>query len=164
MANSTLIVIRGYSMWPFLKSGQKILVKKTIGPDFRAGDLILYRVDGQFICHRLVKKENRNGNWLFYCRGDASCDKEAINERVVEGKVAALISGQKVINLETPWQRLRAIVILILLAPILAFLVKVYQAVKRPLAPSKTPPDPLFDKEGARGSSRGNKGSSGNSK
>ncbi len=137
MANSTFIVIRGYSMWPFLKSGQKILVKKTIGPDFRAGDLILYRVDGQFICHRLVKKENRNGNWLFYCRGDASCDKEAINERVVEGKVAAVVFGRKIISLETPWQRLRAIVILFLLAPVLAFLDKIYQRLKRPLIPGK---------------------------
>jgi len=123
---------KGFSMWPFLKDGQKVLVKKIAPQEFNRGDLVLYRVADQLICHRLLRKEKKDGSWLFYCRGDASlAGGDQIPEKMVEGKVAAVISGEKAVNLETPWQRLWAMVILLSLAPLLALLNEIYQKLKK---------------------------------
>jgi len=127
----TLFLVKGFCMWPFLKDGQKVLVKKVAPQEFRRGDLVLYRASGQLLCHRLLRRGQKGGKWLFYCRGDASLGvSEAVGDDMVEGKVMSVISGQKAVNLETWWQRLRAIVILLFLAPLLAYLDKIYQKLK----------------------------------
>ena len=130
--NLTLFEVKGFCMWPFLRDGQKILVKKTIGPDFRTGDLVLYRADGRLFCHRLLRKEKNNGNWLFYCRPDTSSGAgESVNESMVVGKVAAVMSGNKMVNLETPLQRLYAVAILLLLASLAVIAGKIYSWMKK---------------------------------
>ena len=130
--NLTFFEVKGFCMWPFLRDGQKILVKKTIGPDFRTGDLVLYRADGRLFCHRLLRKEKNNGNCLFYCRPDTSSGAgESVNESTVVGKVAAVMSGNKMVNLETPFQRLHAVIILFFLAPFMAAIGKLYMFLKR---------------------------------
>jgi hypothetical protein len=126
-----LFSVKGFCMWPFLKDGQKVLVKKITGKDFRTGDLLLYRGDGHLFCHRLLRKEEKGGNWVFYCRPDSSVSQgEPINQNMVEGKVAAVISADKVVNLETPLQRFRAIIILLLLSPVLAHFDQLYKRIK----------------------------------
>jgi len=117
-------------MWPFLRPGQKILVKKSIGPDFKPGDLALYRASGQLLCHRLLRKEKQANNWIFYCRPDTSGGSDPVSENMVEGKVVAVLSGNKMVNLETPFARLRAITVLLLLAPITAALERIYKKIK----------------------------------
>ena len=146
--NLTFFEVKGFCMWPFLRDGQKILVKKTIGPDFCTGDLVLYRADGRLFCHRLLRKEKNNGNWLFYCRPDTSSGAggDPVTENMVEGKVVGLIAGSKMVNLETPSRRLLAIAILFLLAPIVTAIGKLYMALKRVFAPALL-------KRGQRGSS-----------
>ena len=129
----SFFLVKGFSMWPFLKDGQKVLVNKIAPPEFRCGDLVLYRVADKLICHRLLRREKKDGNWLFYCRGDASvAGGDQISEKMIEGKVAAVVSGEKAVNLETRWQRLWAMGILLLLAPLLAFLNEIYQKLKKP--------------------------------
>jgi signal peptidase I len=124
--------VKGFSMWPFLKDGQQILVKKIALSEFHRGDLVLYRAADKLICHRLLRMEQKNGQWFFHCRGDASHDGEdQISEKMIEGKVAAVISGTKAINLETRWQRLWSVLILLLIAPLLASLNKIYNKLKK---------------------------------
>jgi hypothetical protein len=123
--------VKGFCMWPFLNDGQKILVKKIAPHEFRRGDLILYRGDGHLLCHRLLRKEEQGGSWVFYCRPDSSVSQgEPVNENIVEGKVAAVITADRVINLGTPSQRFRAIIILLLLSPVLARLDRLYNKIK----------------------------------
>jgi hypothetical protein len=125
-------IVKGFCMWPFLKDGQKILVKKIAPQEFRRGDLVLYRGAGQLFCHRLMRREEKDGKYFFYCRGDASLGgSDQVSEELVEGKVMAVISGRKAVNLETWWQRLRAIEILLFLAPLLAYLDKIYQKLNK---------------------------------
>lgn len=125
-------LVKGFSMWPFLKDGQKILVKKATPPEFRRGDLILYRAAEQLVCHRLRRKELKDGKWLFYCRGDASLGgSDQVCAEMVEGKVIAVLSGTKAVNLETRWQCLWSLVILLFLSPLLAFLNKIYLKLKK---------------------------------
>lgn len=125
-------LVKGFSMWPFLKDGQQILVKKIALSEFHRGDLMLYRVADKLICHRLLCKEQKDGNWLFYCRGDASLGGgDQVCEEMVAGKVMAVISGAKAVNLETRRQRLLAIGILLLLAPVIACLNEIYRKLKK---------------------------------
>jgi hypothetical protein len=84
------------------------------------------------ICHRLLRKEQINGHWFLYCRGDASpAGSDKIDEKMIEGKVAAVISGAKAINLETRRQRLKAMVILSLLAPAIAGISEIYRKLRK---------------------------------
>ncbi|MFH1191351.1 MAG: S24/S26 family peptidase, partial [Candidatus Omnitrophota bacterium] len=52
----------GFSMWPFIRPGERLVIKKSPAQDLRAGDIILYRANNQLACHRLVKK-NRDFLW-----------------------------------------------------------------------------------------------------
>lgn len=125
-------LVKGFSMWPFLKDGQKVLVKKVAPVEFRRGDLVLYLVADQLVCHRLLRRDKKDGKWLFYCRGDASLGNgDQVCEELVEGKVIAVISGARVVNLETHLQRFWARVILVILAPLLAYLDKIYKKLKK---------------------------------
>ena len=45
----------GFSMWPFLKPGGRLIFKKVPPETLRIGDVILYKADNQSICHRLVR-------------------------------------------------------------------------------------------------------------
>jgi 4-amino-4-deoxy-L-arabinose transferase-like glycosyltransferase len=129
--NITFFEVKGFCMWPFLRAGQKILIKKIAGSEFNPGDLMLYHADGQLLCHRLLRKEKKNGSWVFYCRPDTSGPGgEPVSENMVEGKVAAVVSANKIVGLETPWARFRAVMILFFLSPILAHFNRLYKKIK----------------------------------
>ena len=90
----------GFSMWPFLRPGEKILVKRIPVEDLRIGDIILYRVTSQVVCHRLVKKIKDKGKYLLYARGDNSdSSPELINEKMLLGKAVGILRNGKMINL-----------------------------------------------------------------
>jgi len=58
---------------------------------------VLYRGDGHLFCHRLLRKEENGGSWVFYYRPDSSVSQgEPVNQNMVEGKVAAVIAADKV--------------------------------------------------------------------
>lgn len=88
-------------MRPFLKGREKLIVRKVAVSDLKLGDLILYKIDNQLVCHRLVKKSRTNNGYLIYSRGDASSGTpELIKEQLFLGKVVSIIKENKVINLE----------------------------------------------------------------
>lgn len=129
--NFDLIEVKGFCMWPFLRDGQKILVKKVAQKDFHNGDLILYRTDAGLHCHRLLRKEKKDNGWVFYCRPDAALSNgEPVKEMMIEGKVLGAISVNKIVSLETPLARFKAIVILLMLSPIIARLDQIYKKIK----------------------------------
>lgn len=115
--------VQGFCMSPFLKDGQRVLVRKTAGPELRPGDLLLYRGEGGLHCHRLLRKERRNGRWVFHCRADTelSCG-HAVDESRAEGKVVAVIDEGRIVSLETPFRRWLAVLILSVLSPLWALL------------------------------------------
>lgn len=90
----------GFSMWPFLKTGQKLVIKKVSIRDLRIGDIILYGVNNQLICHRLLKKTMDRGKNLLYARGDNSTTlPELVTEEMFLGKVVGALKNGKMINL-----------------------------------------------------------------
>ncbi|MBU2436492.1 MAG: S24/S26 family peptidase, partial [Candidatus Omnitrophica bacterium] len=78
--NLFLFKTSGFSMWPFLRGGQKIIIKKVLVRDLKVGDLILYRKDNQTICHRLIKKTREGQGQMLYVRGDNAFGFEPVAE------------------------------------------------------------------------------------
>jgi signal peptidase I len=100
--NLSLFETSGYSMWPFLKQGARLVIKKAAGKDLKIGDMVLYKKAGQTICHRLVKKAENKEGVIFYIRGDNSTSKpEIVLENMLVGKVVGIIKNNKTINLDS---------------------------------------------------------------
>lgn len=90
----------GFSMLPFLKGREKLIIKKSSKEDLRLGDLILYKIDNQLICHRLVTRIKGPDTYLFYARGDASLSPpQLVTEDMLLGKVSGIIKNGKITNI-----------------------------------------------------------------
>ena len=66
LADLSFFETTGFSMWPFLKAGEKLLIKKTPTENLKVGDIIIYRGDNQLVCHRLIKKIKQRERYLLY--------------------------------------------------------------------------------------------------
>jgi len=96
----------GYSMWPFLKGGKRIIVKKVPIEKLRIGDIVLYRANNQAVCHRLVKKVVDKKRRLLYVRGDNSLSlPEPIPEEMFLGKAIGILQEPGAISLTGCRQR-----------------------------------------------------------
>jgi signal peptidase I len=90
----------GFSMWPFVKQGEKLIVKKAPMQDLMIGDIILYRKDKQLVCHRLVRKIIDNEEYCLYARGDnTKFLLEPITEQMFFGKAVGKIKNGRIISL-----------------------------------------------------------------
>lgn len=118
----------GFSMWPFMKSGEKVIVKKIPVTDLKFGDIILYRARDKLICHRLIGRQKKHKGYLLYSRADAALSflPEPVTEEMFLGKVSAIIKNGKIINIESRGQRMLNQVIA-LFSPFFIWAVKIVQ-------------------------------------
>ncbi len=114
----------GFSMWPFIRQQEKLIIKKLPIEDLRIGDIILYQANSQMVCHRLIRKVRNRENYLLYARGDNSSNLEPVTEEMFLGKAIGVIKNRKTVNLCTKRQKFvnRFIVII---APLLSWAVRV---------------------------------------
>ena len=106
----------GWSMWPFLRGKEKLIVKKISISDLRVGDLMLYKADKNLICHRLVKKTQDKNRYIIYARGDASLGlPDLVKEEMFLGKVIGVVKNNKIIYRDGPRQRFINRIILVIL-------------------------------------------------
>jgi hypothetical protein len=98
----------GTSMHPTIRHGDVITVEPVEPPDLKRGDIILYRLQNNFIAHRLVNIEERNGCGLtFILRGDGSTTCDApVKPAQVLGKIVCLERGHRSIDPYSPKVRL----------------------------------------------------------
>ena len=125
------IEVTGLSMWPFLKSGEKLIIKKTSMGDLRLGDIILYRTDNQLVSHRLVKRVRNEDGYLVYTRGDNSNSlPKLVTEQMFLGKAIGIIKHSKTISLIG---RRRRFVnrIIVIIAPLVSMGIKTGKALLR---------------------------------
>jgi len=93
----------GFSMWPFIKTGEKLIVRRIPLENFKIGDIVLYRESNQIVCHRLVKKIQ--GESLFYVRGDNSpFSSEPVIAQMLLGKAIGVLRKGKIISFAGHWQ------------------------------------------------------------
>jgi signal peptidase I len=90
----------GASMHPTIRHEDVITVEPVAPSSLKRRDIILYRRQSNFIAHRIVKIEERDGRGLtFIVRGDASvtCDAPVKPEHVL-GKVVCLERDHQIID------------------------------------------------------------------
>ena len=87
----------GTSMHPTIRHGDLITVEPVAPSNLKRGDIVLYRLQNDFIAHRLVNIEERNGCGLtFILRGDASTTCDApVKPAQVLGKVVRVERGNR---------------------------------------------------------------------
>jgi signal peptidase I len=93
----------GTSMHPTIRHGDLITVEPVEPSNLKRGDIILYRLQKDFIAHRIVNIEERNGCGLtFFLRGDASVSEDApVKPEQVLGKIVCLERGHRSIDVFT---------------------------------------------------------------
>jgi signal peptidase I len=114
----------GFSMWPFLKQDDRVIIEEVNIQELRAGDIVLYNTDNQSVCHRLVGKRSSAGKYFMLTRGDyvPSWKTETIDGAHLKGRVSAIIRGKKIIPLKGIWNAAAGRII-ILAFPLVAFAV-----------------------------------------
>jgi len=84
------IKMGGSSMWPFIKDGETVVVRRMRFEDIVTGDVIVVYVNGRMICHRVFRKKHR----CIQTKADALTGLDAeISERNILGKVIAQKRG-----------------------------------------------------------------------
>ena len=91
----------GRSMYPTIKEEETITVQPMAPSAIKMGDIILYRLEGIVIAHRVVRIERgEDGDSRFILRGDASSDPdEPVEPAQVLGKVVSVERGGHSIDL-----------------------------------------------------------------
>jgi signal peptidase I len=71
--NSVVLPATGYSMFPTLKPGDKVLLKPFLQDEIPVtGSIVVFRDSDQLVIHRLVEiLQNEEGNYSFEARGDS---------------------------------------------------------------------------------------------
>lgn len=126
MNDIIFIEAKGFSMWPFIREGEKLIVARNVSiQDLKVGEIILYRAEDKLVCHRLVKKIKNNGGYLIYSRGDNSLSSpELVTKERFLGKVAGILrKNGRTINISGRQQRFFNRVIVII-APFVAGIIK----------------------------------------
>ncbi|MGE5307968.1 MAG: S24/S26 family peptidase [Deltaproteobacteria bacterium] len=121
-----LVLTSGYSMWPFIKPGQPLLVRQVPFETLRTGDLIVFR-RGEMFCHRLIRKEKSGEGWVLLVRGDNQLSSERIPGTWYRGKVMMTMRGKSAAALTGMGARISGI----LIALTMPFFVRLKQTLKR---------------------------------
>jgi signal peptidase I len=103
-------------MHPTIRHGDVITVEPVEPSNLKGRDIVLYRRQSDFIAHRIVKIEERDGRGLtFIVRGDASvtCDSPVKPEQIL-GKVVCLERDHRTIDLYSLRVRLGTMLCLLL--------------------------------------------------
>jgi signal peptidase I len=114
----------GFSMWPFLRTREKLVIKKICIEDLKVGDIILYRANNQLVLHRLVKKIKDKERCLIYSRGDSSSSPpELVTEQMYLGKAIGILRNGKMSDL-TSWRQYFFNRCIALVAPLVSKIIK----------------------------------------
>jgi len=106
--NLSLFEVKGFSMWQFLRAGEKLIIKNVPVEDLGVGDIILYRKNNELVCHRLVKKALIDKKeYMLYSRGDNSISlPELVTREMFLGIVMGILRKGKVVSLSSRKQKL----------------------------------------------------------
>jgi hypothetical protein len=122
----------GFSMEPFLRAGERIILRPCLPQDLHPGRLVVYRASEALVCHRLVFKTGRAGACRLYVRGDCSLSwPEPVPFESMVGVVAAVARRDgKVSLMDSPQWRLINFVA-VFLSPFSALALTALEAGKR---------------------------------
>lgn len=94
--------VSGKSMVPFLNHGDQVVVKQPSDLDVKKGDILLFKYQGKFILHRLVKIKGPK----YYLAGDGNLDQiEIIEKEDVIGMVTGGSRGDKLLKVSSNFNK-----------------------------------------------------------
>lgn len=104
------IKVKGSSMAPCLKDGMSVLVSGRVTRIF-CSDILVYYYEGGIIIHRLIRRlKSKDSGALYQAKADNGHTlDEPVSLENICGKVIALKSGPRVIRLDSPLGRMRAV-------------------------------------------------------
>jgi len=129
----------GFSMWPFLRLVDRIIVEDVSAKELNPGDIIVYKVDAQPVCHRLVAKRKSAGKYLLFTRGDyvPSWKTERVIEEQLSGRVCGIVrssqnrGGSRLVSLKGAWQAMRAVAIITVFPLVVIILVNISKILRK---------------------------------
>lgn len=63
-------VVEGKSMFPLLREGDVVFIKKVGSRDIKVGDIIVYEYNGKYIIHRVIEVIHYNNRVYYVTKGD----------------------------------------------------------------------------------------------
>ena len=98
------ITLGGYSMSPYLRNGETVIIKKESFNSLKIGDIIVFRSINKMIAHRIIAIRNINQHKTLITKGDSLIyfDKTITEERYI-GKIKEFYRKNKSIKIDTPW-------------------------------------------------------------
>jgi hypothetical protein len=129
-SDTYLFEATGYSMWPFLVPGDKIIAKIIAIDNLKSGDIILHNEEGQVICHRLIKKTKIDDKYSLYVRGDNSCSIERIPQKDYCGKVIGVLRKNRMISLSGPGSHMIGRII-VFFAPCVSYGMRIIKSIAK---------------------------------
>jgi len=86
---------RGWSMFPFIWSGDKVRIVPH-GADYRQGEVVAFRSDGKIWMHRLIEWNASQDKW--YAKGDNNLAYDRmIGTQQILGKISMIKRGHRLI-------------------------------------------------------------------
>jgi ATP-binding cassette subfamily B protein len=105
--------MKGFSMYPTLRAGDKGIVEKWSPDDLKIGDIVVFKANKKLVAHRLIGINYREGIRIFITKGDKnSYNDEPFSGAALIGKITSIQQETKIIKadaLSMKWQRFSAL-------------------------------------------------------
>ncbi|NOZ47608.1 MAG: signal peptidase I [Chlorobi bacterium] len=96
------ITAGGFSMFPFIRRGDIVYIKKINNEYLKIGDVVVFKTNLKFIAHRLIKINFKNSEAVYTCKGDSMIKYDnPINKGQIVGKVFGISRNNRYINFES---------------------------------------------------------------
>jgi len=97
----TWLRVLGGSMWPWIRSGDLLLVRREDPTTIPSGAVVFLARDGRLFAHRLIRKGRVGGRSVLVTRGDAlpANDPPFLVTELL-GRAVRILRGRRQINLE----------------------------------------------------------------
>ena len=117
----------GFSMWPALRPGDRLIGMDCQPAKMGIGDIAVYERGGILIAHRVV---GRRGPTLLVTGDNSRGNPDAVEEKEIRGRVAGVVRGEKIIDLNSASARFTGALIA-LLAPVFTGAAKIMRKLNR---------------------------------
>lgn len=102
-SEESMVLIKGSSMFPYLRTGDILIMKRTPMQHLKVGDIVAFDSHSKkdYIVHRLLGIEIKGDGFILHTKGDNNvCYDREVNDKEYAGKGIRIIRGNRTIHLE----------------------------------------------------------------
>jgi signal peptidase I len=121
----------GQSMWPFVRDGDRLIVRSVLASQLKSGDVVVYKTQDSVVCHRIVARSGSGQELYFLVRGDCSQGApERVAASAIIGRVCGIARGDKTVQWQGSGFDITNKIILVV-APAIAFVFDFFNHFRR---------------------------------